>query len=577
MTSSEPGFRIEQFRFTKREVAKLPHYADERFSNWPVVYALNDRRYIYVGETLNASARMRQHLASTSKSSLKNMRIVLDDTFNKSACLDLESYLIKLFAGEGTYQVLNRNEGITDADYYNRAQYRATFDAIFAELRKEGLFHRSVQQIENSDLFKLSPFKALNDDQGRAVAGILDDLFEDLGSGTGSTIVIQGDPGTGKTIVAIYLMKLLLDIQSSEPGEDIEGDSLFSAFFLPGYREQLEGFRVGLVIPQQSLRTSIRDVFKKTPSLDASMVLSPFELDTHGDRFDLLIVDETHRLTQRANQPSGPQNARFTEINESLFGSDDITKTQLDWIMRMSDNQLFLVDSAQSVRPADLPEQELKRLIRTAKNAHRFYPLVSQMRVQGGSDYIDYVRAMLSPHPPTPTTFESYDLRFFDDIRSMHDAVQARDAETGLSRLVAGFAWPWVSKRKGRKHEFDIVIDGYELRWNVKPKDWISSSSPEEVGSIHTVQGYDLNYAGVIIGPDLRYDAEARRLYVDRSSYFDTKGKENNGKLGITYTDDDLLRYITNIYAVLMTRGMKGTYVYVCDPALREYLRPFFA
>lgn len=89
------------------------------------------------------------------------------------------------------------------------------------------------------------------------------------------------------------------------------------------------------------------------------------------------------------------------------------------------------------------------------------------------------------------------------------------------------------------------------------------------------MQGYDLNYAGVIIGPDLRYDSTARRIVVDRAQYFDKKGKENNDVLGKVYTDDDLLRFITNIYSVLLTRGIRGTFVYVCDPALGEYLRQF--
>ena len=95
------------------------------------------------------------------------------------------------------------------------------------------------------------------------------------------------------------------------------------------------------------------------------------------------------------------------------------------------------------------------------------------------------------------------------------------------------------------------------------------------MGSIHTTQGYDLNYAGVIIGPDLRYDPIRRRMRVNRDSYFDTKGKANNKMLGVSYDDDDLLGYIRNIYAVLLTRGIRGTYVYVCDRDLREHLRQF--
>lgn len=89
------------------------------------------------------------------------------------------------------------------------------------------------------------------------------------------------------------------------------------------------------------------------------------------------------------------------------------------------------------------------------------------------------------------------------------------------------------------------------------------------------MQGYDLNYAGVIIGPDLRFDKATGRVVFSRVDYFDKKGRENNPKLGITYSDDDLLEYVRNIYTVLLTRGIHGTYVYVCDPDLREHFRKF--
>ncbi len=167
--------------------------------------------------------------------------------------------------------------------------------------------------------------------------------------------------------------------------------------------------------------------------------------------------------------------------------------------------------------------------------------------------------------------FGEYDLRFFDDLGEMERAIRDRNVEHGLARLVAGYAWDWKSKNDPAA--FDIELDGVALRWNSTDKDWINSpQSIHEVGSIHTVQGYDLNYAGVIIGPDLRYDLASGELFVDRESYRDKKGKENNPLLGRVYTDDDLLQYIRNIYGVLLTRGMLGTYVYVCDPGLRVYV-----
>ena len=565
------NFRIDRHQFSRAEV-KAWGNGDERYTNWPVVYTLDDDTNVYVGESLNVAARMRQHLDSPQKQHLRAVRVVIDDTFNKSVCLDLESYLIRLLAGDGKYRVLNRNDGITDADYYSRGQYQDTFDAIFRELRGEGMFTRTVAQIENSDLFKLSPFKALSHDQAIAVEDILEGLFDDLHSGAPSTIVIQGSPGTGKTVVAIYLMKLLRDISTTPPGEALDSDSIFSEFFVEENRALLNEFRVGLVIPQQSLRTSVQKVFRKTPGLSADMVLTPFEVGQSEPRFDLLIVDETHRLNQRANQASAALNQKFAEINARLFGADDTSKTQLDWIRTQSNHQIFLLDSAQSVRPADLPTPTQERLVADAVKRRRHYLLSSQMRVRAGVDYIGYIRQILSSKPPARQEFIDYDFRMFDRLSQMRDEIRRRDAETGLARLVAGYAWPWKSKKD--PSAYDIEIEECRFRWNRATRDWINSpGSLDEVGSIHTVQGYDLNYAGVIIGPELRYDPRLCRLLVDRANYRDTKGKENNRSLGITYTDDDLLRFITNIYGVLLTRGIRGTYIYVCDPELRSYLR----
>lgn len=555
-----------------------------RNSNWPVVYvldapgSLNSAGEVYVGETLSASNRLRQHLDSPLKKHLRTARVVIDEKFNKSVCLDLESYLIRMLAGDGQYQVLNRNDGIVEADYFDRATYRESFLDVFERLRADGVFTRTVPEIVNSDLFKLSPFKALTVDQASAVEDILEGLFADLREGVGNTIVVQGDPGTGKTVIAIFLLKLLRDIARAVPGEEPDADSMFSDFFVEGYPEVAAGLRLGLVVPQQSLRKSIQKVFARTPGLSKDMVLTPFEVGESSEHFDVLVVDETHRLNHRANQPSGPQNKKFADITTNLFGSDDLTKTQLDWIRAKSSHQIFLVDAAQAVRPADLPATTLGALVSEATGADRLYRLHSQLRVKAGSDYIGYVRAILNPDPLLAPTerreFGEYDLRLFDDFATMRVEIRSRDAEVGLARLVAGYAWKW--KSKDDPAGWDIELGGIRMPWNRSQVDWIASpTSLDEIGSIHTVQGYDLNYAGVVIGNDLRYDPVARRLLFDRSSYFDTKGMENNVKLGIVYTDDDLLRFSTNIYAVLMTRGILGTYVYVCDPPLREYLKRF--
>ncbi|HUH53663.1 MAG TPA: DNA/RNA helicase domain-containing protein [Microbacteriaceae bacterium] len=567
-------YQIERFSFDQAAVS-MWSASEAKASNWPVVYTLDDNKEVYVGESLNGVSRMRQHLQTTQKQHLQQVQVVIDETFNKSVCLDLESFLIRMFAGDGKFAVLNKNIGITDAQYFNRDDYQTTFEGLFEELRRNGYFTRSLPEILNSDLFKLSPFKALTTDQAIAVEDILEGLFDDLESNKKSTIVVQGDPGTGKTILAIYLIKLLSDIQNSAPFDDYEPDSIYSDFFADGFRELLTDFRIGFVIPQQSLRSSVSAVFAKTPGLDPEWILTPFEVGEAKQDFDLLIVDEAHRLNQLSAQSMGTLTKKFREINERLFGEAGRTSNQLDWIRAKSRHQIFLFDVAQTVRPSDLPRQTLETLQTKTKAESRFYPLTTQMRVKAGSDYVGFVKQLLTGDVLESKDFGEYDFRFFDDFDEMYAAVQNREQEVGLSRLLAGYAWKWQSRKDRSK--FDIELGQHKLRWNISTTDWINSSNPtEEVGSIHTIQGYDLNYAGVIIGGDLRLDTLTGKTVFDRSSYFDARGKSNNNILEIKYDDSDLLEYVRNIYSVLLTRGILGTYVYVVDEALRSKFQDLF-
>lgn len=582
-------FEIEPVSFRADSIQRWSAAGDERRRNWPVVYVLDGPRgarrgSVYVGETISAESRLTQHVASETKTGMRSARIILDDTFNKSVCLDLESHLIRWFAGDGEYTVLNGNEGVADSAYYSRDDYRESFEEIFEQLRAEGLFEQTIPEIENSDLFKLSPFKALSRDQTIAADQILKGLFEDLekDDSVRSMSVVEGSPGTGKTIVAIYVLKLLAEIRDWDENEPRESNTLFADFFVPENKRLLQDTRMGLVVPQQSLRRSIRNVFKKTPNLHPSMVLSPFdlgkvktplELGKVKPAFDILFVDETHRLNQRANQASGALNKDFGEINKRLFGADSPRFTQLDWVRAQSRHSICMLDVNQTVRPADLPRETMLALVEEVRGDERHYPLMTQMRVKAGTDYIGFVNRMLRGEKDlvVPDLGE-YDLRFFDDVGEMRAAIRERDAEVGLSRMVAGYAWEWVSRRN--PDAYDIEIDGERMRWNSTDKDWINSpNSLEEVGSIHTVQGYDLNYAGVIIGPDLKIDPATGEIRADKAVYRDKKGKEGNKVLGKAYGDAELLEYIRNIYSVLLTRGMRGTYIYVCEPLLRGLLR----
>jgi DUF2075 family protein len=566
-------YRIDRFPFDAESISFWAQ-AEQLGANWPVVYTLSNDKEIYVGESLSAVSRLNQHL-STTKQQLSRVQIILNERFNKSVCLDLESQLIRYLAADGKHRVLNANAGIQDANYFDRDKYQKSFNELFELMVEDGLLSKPVPEIVNSNLFKFSPFKAVSLEQAAALNGIIERIVGDLKTEGDSQLIVQGDPGTGKTIVAIYLMKLLRDISRASEDELLEDESIFSEFFTPELSKLFSGLKIALVVPQQSLRKTLEVVFSQTPGLSKDMVLTPFEVAESKEDFDLLIIDEAHRLGQRSNQNSAMQNKKFTELNIELFGSDDKSKTQLDWIQSKSRHQLLLLDTAQSIRPGDLPLDTTESLVEKAKASDSWFHLASQMRVMGGTDYLTFVKSVFTDTGSVAKEFNGYDLRFFDSFTDMRSEILRLDSEHGLSRLLAGYAWEF--KTRHEPELFDIELEGIEMRWNQTVTDWVNSpTSPQEVGSIHTIQGYDLNYAGVIIGNDIGYNPISKEIFLRRDNYFDKKGKENNPVLGIEYSDDDVLHFVLNIYKVLLTRGIRGTFVYVCDPALREFLRDKF-
>ena len=196
------------------EIRSLRHYNNKVGENWPVVYVLNNDTEAYVGETVNAARRTEQHLGNTGKQNLTEIRIISDKDFNKSVVLDLESFLIKHMAADGKYKLLNGNNGIQDHDYYERSRYENVFKTIWKKLHKLGVVNRSIEDIENSELYKYSPYKSLGPEQVDAEMEILKAFEEHKDDENGVSIIVRGGAGTGKTILAIYLMKLFADINA---------------------------------------------------------------------------------------------------------------------------------------------------------------------------------------------------------------------------------------------------------------------------------------------------------------------------------------------------------------------------
>lgn len=529
-------------------------------NSWPVVYIIkNDLiNEAYVGESTNAINRMKNHLSNKERQRLNELLVISCDKFNKSAVLDIESQLISYMDADKRYKLQNGNAGLVNHNYYQRSQYRFVFEEIWKMLLAQNYAKNPIDRLDNTDFFKYSPYKCLSGDQHHSVLEILTLMNNEHEN----TIFVDGGAGTGKSVLAVYLMKLLkTDIQDHHLDETDEtySEQLRSIIEL---KKRYPNPKVALVVPMTSLRKTLKKVLGSVKGLSGSMVIGPTEVSR--SEYDILLVDEAHRLRQRKGLTGY---GAFDNANR-LLGFDIHIGTELDWILKQSKNQIFFYDEGQSIKPTDINKQRFSLL----KNKHqKNVQLVSQMRVKGGADYIDFVDNLLHCCLEVgDKKFESdnYELQLYDDLNIMHVDLKKQEKEHGLCRMLAGYSWPWQSK--SNNDAIDIEIDGAKFKWNTTHIDWINSKHAiDEIGCIHTSQGYDLNYAGVILGNEITYNHQKKQIEIDASNYFDAKGKQ-----GIT--DPTLLKkYILNIYKTMLLRGIKGTYIYVCDKALFNYVKNY--
>lgn len=555
---------INQLKFDKKTPAILK--TKKYGTNWPVVYIIHNNKEAYIGETNDASIRANQHLTNKVRKGLNQITIISDETFNKSSILDLESFLIKYMSADKKFKLQNNNNGLQNHNYYQREMYETKFREIWLKLKRKGLVQHDLKQIANSDLFKYSPYKALTTDQYMTVNNIISDLADFVNKKEPATFMVEGGAGTGKTILGIYILKMLSqakDASQIEIEEDQVEQNLSKILKL---NDTTDNLKIGLVIPMENLKSTLKKVFKSIKGLNPNMVLRPQDVVKSTEQYDLLIIDEAHRLRRRKNLPYFKT---FDDNNKKLnLGNQG---TELDWILLKSKYQIFFYDKNQSIKPTDVRKEDFDKL-KSRKN-YKSYNLTTQLRcLVGGKEYIDYVNAIFSNNPPKKKiNFEKYDLKIFDNINDMIELIKDKDKKYGLCRNVAGYAWAWKSKNKKESDNeiFDIEINTYKYIWNKHSKGWINSpNSVNEIGSIHTTQGFDLNYTGLIIGNELKYDLEQNKFIVDRKNYYDVKGKADT-------TDEELLNYLLNIYRTMMTRGMLGTYIYICDDGLRTYLQKY--
>ncbi|SFJ32569.1 DNA/RNA helicase domain-containing protein [Olleya namhaensis] len=555
------AFKIESHDFDVTSIDSLDNYYANNL--WPIVYLLNDDnvKEAYVGETTDAINRLKTHLKNNKKNKLKTFRIISSSSFNKSVTLDIESLLIKYISGDGQYKLLNGNLGIANHNYYQKQEvYWNVFKDVWNGLRKDGIARHSLSHIDNSDLFKYSPYKSLTEEQKKGLYLIIDNLLDNTVHNT----IIEGGAGTGKTILAIFLFKLLNSDNSDFNFRDFGNDEIELKFKIDKLKQRFPNPKMALVVPMSSLRKTLQKVFKNVKGLKSSMVIGPAQLAK--SHYDVVIVDESHRLRRRVNL--GAYFGAFDKINAKL-DLDKFVGNELAWVALQSSKAILFYDEGQSIKPSDVLKEDFDNL-KNRKDTKIEY-LESQFRVKGGNSYVKYVDDLLKCNLDINQDIynnKNYDFVLFDNIDSFIKEVKLRNEEVGLSRMIAGYSWKWISNKDDSL--LDIEIENSKLRWNSTNIDWVNSPNAiDEVGCIHTTQGYDLNYTGVIFGNEISYSKEKGEIVIKEENYFDANGKQS------IKDPSELKVFILNIYKTIMLRGIKGTYVYACDKDLRDYLSSF--
>ena len=346
------------------------------------------------------------------------------------------------------------------------------------------------------------------------------------------TIIIQGGPGTGKSVLAVNLLMHYLLCNCN-------------AAYVTKNSAPRQAF---LSILSHNKAEGIADI--------CQLFRSPFGLSrVPANAYDCLIVDEAHRLVKKMYGDWGGENQVKECINASLL-------------------TVFMLDEDQAVTTKDIGSiQEITKWcveLGSTIIMREETKLISQFRCNGSDAYIQFIDNLLQRNEETinvPLTELNYDFRVFDDACQMREALREKNADN-KARMVAGYCYDW--NVKNHRGDVDISLPGgFRAKWNLEnDKIWaINPKSFEEVGCIHTAQGLEFDYVGVLIGKDLKY--VDGRVVTDKTAI--SADDKSSGIRGAS--DDVARRLILNTYKTLLTRGQKGCYVYCEDEGLREYLK----
>lgn len=412
--------------------------------------------------------------------------------------------------------------------YVSKPSQRKLFDIIEnGKLRPS----KSLQEAVGSILNGNDEFDMI-DEQLVAYSTVLKLVENKISDGRKHTIIVQGGPGTGKSVIAINLLAKILNAG-------------YSCAYVTKNGAPRYTFSESLIRGRHSVGY-LKGLFKGSGSF----------VDVPTDTFDCLLADEAHRLN----------------LKSGMYGN--LGENQVAEIINAARISVFFVDEDQIVTMKDIGTvAEIRKqaaLQGAIIHCGDSLKLSSQFRCNGSDGYLAFLDDLLDIRE-TANAFEfdiDYDIRLFDDASTMRETLRPLNG-SNKARMIAGYCYKWVSKQDRKK--MDIMLPGgFEAQWNFETNTFATApTSFEQVGCIHSTQGLEFDYVGIIIGKDMFYDGG--RVCTDYKQR-DSRDKTIQG----VHTDADRLladRIIRNTYKTLLSRGQKGCFVYCEDPALAAYFR----
>lgn len=565
------SLKIENIQYSienlNNSVQKWQTSADGKYLlRYPTVYIINDKKRennfeVYVGETADIRNRTRQHLNVDTKlkpfwedfstSSNSSMYVIGHEMFNKSLTLDIENRLMQYLLSVDNISRVHNSRTNQQNEYYTSEKLDEIFSDIWGTLNKKNKVLFPIESIiKDSAIFKASPFHKLTQEQINAKEEILNKIKESIIlDEEGQLLIVEGEAGSGKTVL---MSTLLYELKKYNLNLDKDLD----IHLLINHNEHVTIYNQ--IATKLGITNKKKNIINKPTSF----------INNHSpdEKVDVVIVDEAHLLLTQ-----GKQSYRGKNHLQDLLERAKVVVIVFDIKQILTTEQIWDVE-------------KLNDYIECAKNKNNHVTLKNQMRINSDEKTVKWIRNLVDNKKinDIPRDKKGYDIKIFDSPEELESCIRekAQSTDSGISRMLATFDWQYSDNKSPENEDFwRVKVGNWSMPWNYQLKvsrkqknlPWVEQDQTiDEIGSTFTIQGLDLNYAGVIIGPSVKYR--------NGEIVFDEKSSANKKATRRRTLEDGSKQHFSqmllkNELNVLLTRGVNGLYIYAVDEQLREALK----